>query len=175
VTPTITPYTSGTFTDNLDGTVTDSATGLMWEKKVGTVGNPVGIDIHDVNREFTWTSTGNGPDGGAFTIFLATLNTPPCFAGHCDWRLPSEEGHNPSTPSGPKEFESIFLPSCPVGSTPCIDPIFGPTATINGGYWSATDYYGNSNYSYLALFYNGVVDAIPNGNAQWVRAVRNTP
>jgi len=24
----------------------------------------------------------------AFTIFIAALNIPSCFAGHCDWQLP---------------------------------------------------------------------------------------
>ena len=28
-------------------------------------------------------------NGTMVTEFLATLNTPPCFAGHCDWRIPN--------------------------------------------------------------------------------------
>jgi len=54
------------------------------------------------------------------------------FAGHNDWRLPSEAGHNgppPScTTSNPCELETIQL------QTP-VDPIFGPTARF---YWSST-------------------------------------
>ena len=44
-------------------------------------------------------------------------------------------GQTCSTGSDP-ELESIFLTPCSKdGSTPCIDPIFGPN---QGGYWSAS-------------------------------------
>jgi hypothetical protein len=66
------------YTDNGDGTFTDNNTLFMWEKKDTSGG------IHDVNRMFTWSNTATAADGTAFTVFLATLNTAPCFAGHCD-------------------------------------------------------------------------------------------
>lgn len=59
-------------------------------------------------------------------------------AGHCDWRLPSEDGRN-SPFTGARELESILLapsPPSPCGTVPCIDPIFGPTVAFY--YWSAT-------------------------------------
>jgi len=72
-------------TSNEDGTIDDNQTGLMWELKTRDG------SIHDVNAFFTWNA-GGAPwtmNGTVLTSFLATLNTPPCFAGHCDWRLPN--------------------------------------------------------------------------------------
>ena len=82
------------YTDNGDGTITDNNTGLQWEKKSndGT--------IHDKDTVYTWCAD-TGPvdnacdnpgylmDGTVKRTFLAALNTPPCFARHCDWRLPN--------------------------------------------------------------------------------------
>jgi hypothetical protein len=66
------------------------------------------------------------------------------FAGHADWRLPSEGARFllPGVPpSGPNELETILLN--PIGTfssicarEPCIDPLFGPTASAD--YWSAS-------------------------------------
>src|SRR5206468_5608379 len=67
--------------DNGDGTFTDNNTLFMWEEKTGTVGVPNPSDIHDVNSTYTWSD--------AFAVFLAALNTSPCFADHCDWRIPN--------------------------------------------------------------------------------------
>lgn len=58
------------------------------------------------------------------------------FAGHNDWRLPSEGGRN-SPATGSNELETILLTPHPCGTIPCIDPIFGPTAG-GGYYWSAS-------------------------------------
>jgi Protein of unknown function (DUF1566) len=88
------------FADNGDGTVTDRLTGLQWEQKT---------------------------DGGAFTELLAALNTAECFAGHCDWRLPTR-AELPTILAG-----SFF--ACALD--PCIDEtLFGPTTTV---YWTATE------------------------------------
>lgn len=88
--------------------------------------------IHGVGNLYTWSSTGTLPDGTAFTHFLDGLNggetgVGNCvssngnaitegFAGYCDWRLPSIEG-----------LQTILLAPFPCGTSPCIDPIFGPT------------------------------------------------
>jgi hypothetical protein len=81
--------------DNGDGTFTDNNTLFMWEKKDTSGG------IHDVNNTYTWSN--------AFAVFLAALNSPPCFAGHCDWRLPNI-----------KELQSIvdYSKSNPAASVP---------------------------------------------------------
>jgi hypothetical protein len=143
-TPTMNPTTTTTlrFKDNDDGTITDRQTGLIWEKK-----DSICPGIHCVSDVYTWSSLGSsGPDGTAFTQFLATLNggvtgvgncaengiTPMGIAGgfngHCDWRLPSIE-----------EMQTILFASNPCPRSPCIDAIFGPTAAApEVDYWSST-------------------------------------
>lgn len=116
---------------NGDGTVTDFDTGLQWEQKTADG------SVHDRANEHDWSPTLGRPDGTAFTIFLGTLNDGTsldgatirgCFAGHCNWRLPSIV-----------ELQSILdltAPGCGRGG-PCIDEtVFGPTLAFF--YWSAT-------------------------------------
>jgi hypothetical protein len=102
--------------------VTDLHTGLMWEKKDDLGG------IHDVDNEYTWSATGTEPDETAFTTLLATLNNGlfdgttivGCFAGHCDWRLPTL----------PELLAIIDLnaPGCTAMTDWCIDPALQPVA-----------------------------------------------
>jgi len=150
------------FVDNGDGTVTDVDTGLMWEQKDDAGG------IHDTNNVYALSATGTAFDGNAFTTFLATLNAGTssdgttisgCFAGHCDWRLPTNA-----------ELQTILLEPFPCPRTPCIDPIFGPTQSYF--YWSATNLAGAPFFAWLVDFFAGDV---PNGNKTgnfYVRAVR---
>ncbi len=112
------------FVDNGDGTVTDVDTGLIWEEKTNDG------SIHDRNNTYRWGSSApyTAPDGEAFTTFLAALNynessdgaaLTSCFAGHCDWRLPTVT-----------ELQTILLETPPCASSPCIDEsIFGPVGT----------------------------------------------
>ena len=95
--------------DNGDGTATDSTTGLQWELKTNDG------SVHDKDDAYVWSATedGTAPDGTAFTVFLGTLNGSAdgvCFAGHCDWRLPTKI-----------ELEGIFDGSVPGCGTvaPC--------------------------------------------------------
>lgn len=152
------------YVDNGDGTVTDLQAGLMWEKKDDLGG------IHDVDDVYLWSATGSAPDGTAFTVFLATLNhstsedgsgASGCFAGHCDWRLPTVD-----------ELKTILLePVVPCGTHPCIDPIFGPTA--NAYYWSATEAAPFVDWAWAVLFYDGhVSNLLKTEDASSVRAVR---
>lgn len=82
------------FLDNGDGTVTDMLTGLQWEAKTNFDGATDFAEPHDGDNRYTWGSSTNfGPNatGSAFTDFLAALNTSPCFASQCDWRLPNRD------------------------------------------------------------------------------------
>ena len=92
------------YTDNGNGTFTDDNTLLMWEVK------DTGSGIHGVSNAYTWNNS--------FTAFLAVLNTSPCFAGHCDWRMPNV-----------KELQSIvdYSKTNPASSV--------PGATAADGYW----------------------------------------
>jgi len=67
------------------------------------------------------------------------------YAGHDDWRLPSESGCNSClesmasgacTACSAHELETIRLSSSPCGTSPCIASIFGPT--VADSYWSSS-------------------------------------
>jgi hypothetical protein len=177
------------FVNNGDGTITDTQHRLQWEEKSGVVGTPVDCsttscpDPHDVNNLYQWCADlnhdstcdtgGNPPDGGAFVSFLAALNTPPCFAGHCDWRLPTVNREHETA-----ELETIVDPTAPAcgGGSPCIDPIFGPTA--DEFYWASTatpptDQFPD--YAWEVRFADGFVNFDHRYSRKYVRAVRSAP
>ncbi len=112
---------SQSFTDNGDGTVTDERTGLVWEKKSDDG------SIHDWDDTYTWGQTVSpfAMNGTAVTVFLAALNTPPCFAGSCDWRIPnvnelfSLNNWERSTPSAFAAFDTACTPGCTVTTCSC--------------------------------------------------------
>jgi len=115
--------------DNGDGTVTDYDTQLQWEKKDGVGGGANAANPHDVDNRYSW-STVLGTTGTGFLDQLngessTGTNATGCFAGHCDWRLPTVV-----------ELQALLLEPNPCGTSPCIDPIFGPTDTWF--YWSST-------------------------------------
>jgi hypothetical protein len=152
------------FVDNGDGTVTDTQTGLMWEKKDDLGG------IHDKDNIYGWSGSGTDPDGPAFVDFLGTLNNGTssdgttisgCFAGHCDWRLPTSA-----------ELQTIVdasAPGCGSGSA-CIDATFGPTVASN--YWSSTTLAGTPFSAWLVGFYDGSASTYYKLYYLYVRAVR---
>lgn len=174
--------------DNGDGTITDPRTNLMWEKKSFDGG------VHQFSESYTWCANtapfdsycdnpGNPPDGEVFTDFLEDLNTPPCFAGYCDWRLPSEAGQTPPY-TGPKELESILAPC---GGGPCVAPIFDVgctngctvtecSCTASGGYWSSTTLSGGfSNSVWGVSFTSGQAGSYYKIHYRAARAVRSLP
>ena len=164
--------------------VADHDSGLLWERKTGTVGALVSCesasggcpDPHDVNNLYEWANAGSTPNGNAFTDFLTKLNdssqpatwstdssfsagtqTGGCFADHCDWRLPNIV-----------ELQTIV--DCSHGN-PCIDPLFGPTASTN--HWSASSQATNSSYAWAANLQSGIASGFYfKPNDQSVRAVR---
>jgi len=174
-TPSVTPTPWSWVVDNGDGTVTDNQTGLQWEKKTTVWGSGQNYaDPHDVDNYYTWTDISDGdytdPDGTAFTDFLVKLNTPPCFAGHCDWRLPKSGGRPDWGIGEPAELESILLAPYPCGTSPSIDPIFGPTAAFT--YWSATTIAVNPALAWYVDFFSGGVGFGNKDFDRYVRAVR---
>jgi len=140
-------------------TVLDHGTGLEWEKKTDEGGT------HDKDNGYTWSTGWDSPDGTAFTVFLAALNggawlgtedRPECFAGHCDWRLPTIG-----------ELKTIL--DCSQAG-PCVDRIFGPTQS--NVYWSSSSDADNPSRAWGVLFYAGFYGPLPKTDGHYVRAVR---
>ena len=158
------------YRDNGDGTVTDYDTGLQWEQKTDNDITCILAFPNCWTRTFTW-GTLNGcpfigcPNGTAFIDLLGHFNN--CvspgypvvgFAGHCDWRLPTVA-----------ELQTILLAPYPCGTSPCIDPIFGPT--VASRYWSATSGAFPSE-AWFVNFLNGDADDDFKNFNFYVRAVR---
>lgn len=143
------------FVDTGVGTIVDALTGLEWEKKTDDGG------IHDKDDGHAWSATSMtspAADGPVFTTFLASLNGS-CFAGHCDWRLPTRA-----------ELETILSQSHPCAENPCIPPVFGPT---NGYlYWAATGVPGLPDFAWTVHFGTGYVFYNYKHYTSGVRAVR---
>lgn len=137
------------------GTVTDRLTGLQWEQKTNDA------TIHDKDNTYAWSATGSDADGTAHTSFLATLNSGPCFAGQCDWRLPTRA-----------ELETILSEGYPCTTSPCIDQVaFGPTPTPSY-YLTSTSLVGSPTSAWNVFFADGGVfghDKIFDWNARAVR------
>ena len=93
------------------------------------------------------------------------------FAGHSDWRLPSEAGRNTCPTCNPRELETILLSPPPCGTQPpCIAPIFGPT--VSSLYWSSTSDATTAQYGWYVDFNDGYVSADLEVDGLYVRAVR---
>jgi hypothetical protein len=118
------------FTDN-GLTITDHVTGLMWTKQDDNNLVALPCDPDDVpnnldkNCQFIW------PD--AFRLIDA-LNTEPCFAGHCDWRVPnvkelvSTVNYGTFNPAVFDEFDTACVPGCMLPESSCAP----------GGTWTST-------------------------------------
>jgi hypothetical protein len=140
----------------------------MWEKKSRDSG------VHDFRNLYTWSTGSSDPDGTVFTDLLAALNAPPCFAEHCDWRLPTVA-----------ELLSILRDPCT--SMPCVMPVFDTSCsgtctvttcscTSNDGYWTSESYPGDPAVAYSVSFpAGGQLNAYAKWSEVSTRAVRNTP
>lgn len=157
---------SGPYVD-LGLVVVDTKRGLMWEKKVAGSGC-----LHCVDDTYTWCQATGNASGfcvGNTTSWIADVNAEN-FAGYSDWRVPT--GRTQVDFDG-GELATILLsplPSC--GTSPCIDPIFGPTASAN--YWSAPEI--APNLAWVVNFSTGFVYFdFKNNFTIHVRAVRGGP
>jgi len=148
--------------DNGDQTVTDYDTGLQWEKEGGRFVINLGFvclpgTVHCVNDTYKWNAANQLVDASA-----DGTTRPTCFFGHCDWRLPTI-----------LELQSILLAPHPCGTNPCIDPIFGPTAS--GLYASSTTLLVSDPTSVWLVSFNSSGQVIANfkeAQGYYIRAVR---
>jgi Protein of unknown function (DUF1566) len=151
------------YTDNGDGTITDDNTSLMWEKLCDE--DPPGTtcpEEHDVDTEYTWAN--------AFGK-ITTLNTTPCFAGHCDWRLPNIKelqsivNYQIGGPAVSSAFNNNCAAPCSVTTCSCTAASFS---------WSSTSYASVPSFAWAwgVVFGDGRVDAFAKIGAFRVRAVR---
>lgn len=156
------------FTDNGDGTITDTKTGLMWEKKSDDG------SIHDKDNAYTWgmSVAPYTMNGTMMTTFLAALNAAPCFAGYCDWRIPSEfelytlvnlQIAYPG-PTVHSAFNSCAA-GCAATSPTC-------SCTQPNYYWSSTTYQNFADNAWGVYFYDGYTGAHYKTYNGYVRAVR---
>jgi uncharacterized protein DUF1566 len=146
------------YTDEGDGTIQDNTTGLMWEKLSNDGG------INDWTDTYTWHN--------AFSVKLARLNTPPCFAGHCDWRLPNRReleslvDAGRAAPAIDPAFDNACQPGCTVTECSCTQLNF---------YWSSTSYQDptQAGFAWNVDFNTGIVNAFDKTlPVYFVRAVR---
>lgn len=142
------------YVDNGDGTITDTGTGLMWEKLDDSGG------IHDKDTFYTWTT--------AVTQKIATLNTPPCFAGYCNWRLPNinelrslvDYGRVPPIPPA---FNESCVAGCTIATCSC---------TRIFGYWSSTTFDLYPDQAWIVYLTVGYTAPVAKAAGDHVRAVR---
>jgi hypothetical protein len=143
------------YTDNGDGTISDNSSGLMWEKLSNDA------SIHNVNNTYTWSD--------AFTVKIAALNTTPCFAGRCDWRLPNRRELDSLVYSG-----AAVLTLAPSFATLCSEPCTVTTCSCAQGdyYWSSTSWQDNGTNAWAVNYQDGSVLPFDKTTPYYVRAVR---
>jgi hypothetical protein len=131
---------------------TDNLTGLQWERKTDD------STVHDKDNLYSWTALLTPADGTVYTSFLSSLNGG-CFAGQCDWRLPTLA-----------ELQTIVLEAYPCTTSPCVSAAVGPTAADY--HWSSTSVVDSAPLGWLVDFSSGFASKAGKTNAFHARAVR---
>jgi hypothetical protein len=158
-------YTETTYT------VIDNNTKLEWMKQDDNGGDCASFPGYlDNNCTFTWDE--------AFA-FVLQLNTEPCFAGHCDWRLPNRKelesilNLENFSPAVSAEFNTGCVVGCSVADTEnaCSCTNFFP-APPNGLYWSSTTRANSRDFAWATDFTNGSTNRDLKDDDGSVRAVR---
>ena len=127
------------YLDNGDGTIRDKRTALTWEKQSNDG------SVHDKDTLLSWA--------GAFAKIDA-LNTTPCFAGFCDWRLPSAlelvtlVDFGTSNPS----IAAPFNTACPNGCT-----VLTCSCTFSNSYWTSTTEDFDPTSAFVVSFFTGAM------------------
>lgn len=145
------------FVDN-GTTITDNLTLLVWEKKDSSDGMSNMSNRHDADNLYTWSASSTNADGTVFTDFLNQLNSS-CFAGQCDWRLPSIF-----------ELHTILEPGCP--ADPCVDPLFVPARSGIFAHWTSTTNPINPSLAWASTMLGGLSGSVGKLGSDAARAVR---
>ncbi|MFM7141438.1 MAG: DUF1566 domain-containing protein [Alphaproteobacteria bacterium] len=163
------PEVCGAPPNSLAGTgVVPRADGSQGDKPSGSCNDP-----HDVNNTYSWTAAAGATwpfDGNAATLFLSRLNTAPCFANHCDWRLPTVQELSGRTNAGAASGGIV----APAADPPTIAAIFGPTQYL-GGYWTSTTDPALAESAWMTDFNSAIVFGGYKLSPGFVRAVRTGP
>lgn len=145
--------------DGGNGTLTDANTRLVWEKLSRDA------SIHDRNALSTWDQA---------LAKIATLNTPPCFANVCTWRLPNVKelqsivDYEQKSPVFPKQFNKKCQPGCTVTTCSCT-PIAPAGSTA--GFWTSTTNRSVTSEAWQIVNATGAVAAVTKSATGYVRAV----
>jgi hypothetical protein len=144
--------------DNADGTATDLNSGLQWELKTDDGG------VHDQDNAYVWGDATGAAFLSAFNAGVSgdASTTTGCFAGHCDWRVPTIG-----------ELRSMLDSESAQCVYPCTSiPGFTRTGTYDF-YWSSSTNSGASDEAWSVYFDYGQVSSLSKGIPFcFVRAVR---
>jgi len=135
-------------------TVRDLRTALTWEKLTDDG------SIHDKDNLHTW--------GFAFAK-TEDLNTDPCFAGFCDWRVPNRFELETLL-----NMEFIGPAVSPPFDTACAASCALPTCSCTGlgAHWTSTSYADDPGSAWVIEFYAGQAATAGKTAEFRVRAVR---